>query len=250
MPKKYHWIKLPENFFKRHDIKIIKQMENGEKYVVFYQQLLLESISHEGELRFSDMIPYDERMLATITDTDIDVVRSAMKLLTELGMIEILDDATIYMSELQKMVGTNDGAERVRKHRERKKIELLEDVTKCNVTVTLPSISNSNSISNSKSNNKAFIIPTIEEVKEYANSRNRPDIVQKFYDWYSTSEWKDKDGKHIKNWKLKFLSWESRTPAPIKTNAQKEIPVLVSENAIPCPDDVKEKLTKFLGGGE
>lgn len=149
MANKFYWLKLQKDFFKRHDIRIIESMENGEKYVLFYLKLICESISHDGELRFSEFVPYNETMLASVTDTDIDVVRSSMKLLTELGMVQILDDATIFMTECEKMIGKDNTAERVKKHREKKKVEEIEDVTKCNVTVTLPSISNSISISNS-----------------------------------------------------------------------------------------------------
>lgn len=105
MAKKYYWLKLQKDFFKRHDIKIIKAMPNGKEYVIFYLMLLLESIDHEGALRFSDTIPYNDQMLATITDTNIDTVRSAMKILQELNMVEVLDDCTIYMREVYKMLG-------------------------------------------------------------------------------------------------------------------------------------------------
>lgn len=55
--KKYYWLKLKRDFFKRHDIRIIEKMQNGKDYVLFYLKMLLESIDHEGELRFSDAIP-------------------------------------------------------------------------------------------------------------------------------------------------------------------------------------------------
>lgn len=123
---RYYWFKLKEDFFKRHDIKIIKSMPNGKDYVIFYLQLLCESLSHDGNLRFSDTIPYDEHMLAVITDTNIDIVRSAMKLFTELKMIEILDDKTIYMKTLQNMVGnTTIGAEK-KQIQLQKRAELIE----------------------------------------------------------------------------------------------------------------------------
>lgn len=240
MAKKYHWLKLPENFFKRHDIKIIKQMDNGEKYVIFYQQLLLESISHEGELRFSDLIPYDEKMLSIITDTDIDIVRSAMKVLTELGMVQILDDATIFMTDMEKMIGRDNGTERVRKHRERLKLSTSSDVTECNVTVTLPS--NSNSISNSNSKSNKSKTPTYAEVIEYAEQRGRKDLAKLFFDYYEAGNWKKKDGKPVIAWKQQFITWESHNPAPVKTAAQKEIPVVVSENAVEMPEEVRKKM--------
>lgn len=105
-PKKYYWLKLDKNFFKRHDIRIIEAMPNGKDYVLFYLKLLVESVSHDGKLRFSDAIPYDENMLATITNTNVDVVRSAIKVFTQLQMIEIMDDKTVFMAEVKNMTGS------------------------------------------------------------------------------------------------------------------------------------------------
>jgi predicted phage replisome organizer len=69
-------------------------------------KLLLESVDHEGSLRFSDTIPYNEQMLSVVTDTNIDIVRSAMKLFIELQMMTVLDDQTIYMNEVEKLIGS------------------------------------------------------------------------------------------------------------------------------------------------
>ena len=104
--KKYYWLKLKRDFFKRHDIRIIEEMPNGKDYILFYLKLLLESIDHEGTLRFSDTIPYNEQMLSVVTNTNIDVVRSAMKIFAELHMIDIFDDLTIYMTEVEKLIGS------------------------------------------------------------------------------------------------------------------------------------------------
>lgn len=137
--KKYYWLKLKRDFFKRHDIRIIEEMPNGKDYILFYLKLLLESIDHEGSLRFSDTIPYNEQMLSVVTNTNIDIVRSAMKLFIELNMMQVLEDQTIYMSEVEKLIGSavdNDNANRVRRCREKKKQlslqNVTEDITKCN----------------------------------------------------------------------------------------------------------------------
>ena len=103
---KYYWLKLKRDFFKRHDIRIVESLENGKDYLLFYMKLLVESIDHEGYLRFSETIPYDEKMLSTITDTNIDVVRSACKLFGELGMMEWEDDGTLFMNQVQGMIGS------------------------------------------------------------------------------------------------------------------------------------------------
>lgn len=131
---KYYWLKLQRDFFKRSDIMVVENMPNGKEYVLFYLKLLLESISHSGELRFTDTIPYNEQMLATITNTNIDIVRSAMKVFSELNMLEIVEDGTIYMSEVEKMIGSmanNPNANRQRRFRENH-----ASVTECNGNIT------------------------------------------------------------------------------------------------------------------
>jgi predicted phage replisome organizer len=116
--KKYYWLKLKRDFFKRHDIRIIEEMPNGKDYILFYLKLLLESIDHEGSLRFSDSIPYNEQMLSVVTNTNIDIVRSAMKIFIELNMMDILDDQTIFMTEVDKLIGCETKwAEKKRQYR-------------------------------------------------------------------------------------------------------------------------------------
>jgi predicted phage replisome organizer len=133
--KKFYWLKLKRDFFKRHDIRIIEEMPNGKDYVLFYLKLLLESIDHEGSLRFSDTIPYNEKMLSVITNTNVDIVRSAMKLFTELNLIEIFDDQTIFMGEVEKMIGSeSESAERMRRLRQKQRPSLCDgDVQKSDI---------------------------------------------------------------------------------------------------------------------
>ena len=140
--KKYYWLKLKRDFFKRHDIRIIESMPNGKDYILFYLKLLCESVDHEGNLRFSEEIPYNEDMLATVTNTNVDVVRNAIKIFTELKMMDIMDDGTFYMNEVQKMIGVATQDEhtrestrlRVQRHREKKKQALIEGSRYSNVT--------------------------------------------------------------------------------------------------------------------
>ena len=217
---KYYWLQLHKDFFKRHDIKILKQMDNGEKYVTFYLQLLCESISHEGELRFSETIPYNDKMLATITDTDIDVVRSAMKVLTELRMVELFDDDTLYMTECEKLIGKKvTSAERTRKYRERKALE-LEQLEECDVTSLSPYNSNSISLSNSISiyskNNGKNIPPTIEEVVEYCKEKNNGIDGEYFWNYYETRNWKLN--------KVKMSNWHSAVATWVKNEKERQKP--------------------------
>ena len=210
--KKYYWLKLKRDFFKRHDIRIIEEMPNGKEYLLFYLKLLVESIDHEGELRFSDTVPYNEQMLAVITNTNIDVVRSAMKLFIELKMIEVQDDATIYMAEVQKMIGSavdNDNANRQRRFREKQKQIALPERYDC-VTKNNESKSIEKEIDKEKEDikpQKRFAKPTIEDVQAYCAERNKGVDAQKWYDYYSANGWKV--GKNpMKDWKAAVRTWE------------------------------------------
>lgn len=132
--EKFYWLKLKKDFFKRHDIRIIESMPNGKDYILFYLKLICESLDHDGSLRFSESIPYNEEMLSTITNTNPDVVRSAIKIFTELNMMEIMDDGTYFMKEVNKLIGSSSQDEhtrestrlRVQAYRERKREKQLQ----------------------------------------------------------------------------------------------------------------------------
>jgi predicted phage replisome organizer len=166
--KKFYWLKLKRDFFKRHDIRIIEEMPNGKDYVLFYLKLLLESIDHEGSLRFSDTIPYNEQMLSVITNTNVDIVRSAMKLFIELQLIEIFDDKTIFMGEVEKMIGSeSESAERVRRLRQRNKALLCNgDVQKSNTEKEIEKEEDKDidtDIENERKSDSSFAQPTDSE---------------------------------------------------------------------------------------
>ncbi len=141
--KRYYWLRLQNDFFDSSEIQIIEDMDNGRDYILFYLKLLCKSLGKDGHLRLTDTIPYSEKMLAKITNTNIDIVRSAIKVFLKFGMIELLDDGTLYMRELEKMTGVSVQSDqtrestrkRVRAYRERKKNKMLEDSKRyCNVT--------------------------------------------------------------------------------------------------------------------
>lgn len=208
--KKFYWLKLKRDFFKRHDIRIIEEMPNGKEYILFYLKLLLESIDHEGTLRFSDTVPYDEQMLSVITNTNIDIVRSAMKMFIGLNMIEIFDDKTIYMAEVNRLIGSETSvAERVRKHRENQKLlQCNADVTKSNTEIEKErELETDTDKEKEDKPQKRFTKPTIEEVQAYCQERNNNVDAQKWFDYYSSNGWKV--GRNpMKDWKASVRTWE------------------------------------------
>jgi len=219
MAKKYYWLKMKKDFFKRHDIRIVESMPNGKDYVLFYLKLLLESIDHDGALRFSDTIPYDENMLSIITNTNIDIVRSALKLFCELSLVEIMTDQTIYMQEVEKMVGSEtEWAKRKRAFRENKIKDVLEiednaRTKKDNVRQEIE-IEKEIDIELEKdidmgAKKRRFTPPKIDEVAEYCQQRNKGVDAQRFVDFYTAKNWMIGKNKMI-DWQAAVRTWEGK----------------------------------------
>ena len=119
--KKYYWLKLPRNFFGKHYIKILRAKENGELLVLFYMWMLTEAIDHEGRLRYSEDIPYDEEMLAEASGFALHIVTQALQQFTKLQLVITESDGTLFMPKSIEMIGSESAsAQRVREYRERK----------------------------------------------------------------------------------------------------------------------------------
>lgn len=141
--KRYYWLKLKKDFFQQHQIKVLKALPNGRLYALIYLELLAESTTHDGELRYSKMLPYDTVTLASVIDEDKDNVEKAIETLVNLEMVEVLDDGTIYMREIQKLIGSETGkAERMRDYREQKKVENATSLPQCSLENRVQSTEN------------------------------------------------------------------------------------------------------------
>lgn len=124
--EKLYYLKLNKDFFDKHYIKIIESQTNGDKYILFLIKLMCESISHNGYLRFNESIPYDEKMLAALTNTDVDVVRAALTLFKQMEIVEFTEDRTIFIPSVQLLTcSTTEGAERKAEQR-RKKLPMAD----------------------------------------------------------------------------------------------------------------------------
>ena len=264
MSGKYFWLKLKKDFFKRHDIRIIESMPNGKDYILFYLKLLVESVDHDGNLRFSDTIPYNDEMLAVITNTNIDIVKSALEVFINLKMIEILDDQTIYMNEVTRMIGSaagNDNAIRQKRFRDNQKAlkqgTLESSVTKNNASVTECVTDSNESKSKSKSKSKELdniIISPRENLFEMfwaaypqcfrkANKKGCkakfikikdlenifPDIMNSLEMQKRSKQWNEQDGQFIPA-PLTWINQERWTVTDDRTELQQKIDEATEQN--------------------
>ena len=66
----------------------------------------------------------------------------------------------------------------------------------------------STNLKNTKRENKHFIIPTIEEIKNYCNERQNKINPEYFLDYYTARDWKFNNGGKMKDWKATIRNWE------------------------------------------
>lgn len=61
-----------------------------------------------------------------------------------------------------------------------------------------------------KPKTKPFQPPTLKDIENYIAERNCAQVVdaKKFFDYFEAGGWHDSEGKPVKNWKQKLITWE------------------------------------------
>ena len=120
--RKYYYLKLKENYFDDDSIVLLESMQDGVLYSNILLKLYLKSLKHGGRLQLDEDIPYTAQMIATITRQQIGTVERALQIFLKLGLVEVLDSGTFYMSNIELLIGqSSTEAERKRAARLRNK---------------------------------------------------------------------------------------------------------------------------------
>ena len=120
--RKYYYLKLKENYFDDDSIVLLESMQDGVLYSNILLKLYLKSLKHGGRLQLDEDIPYTAQMIATITRQQIGTVERALQIFLKLGLVEVLDSGTFYMSNIELLIGqSSTEAERKRAARLQKK---------------------------------------------------------------------------------------------------------------------------------
>lgn len=116
--KSYYYLKLKEGFFDSLDMKLLQGMKDGYIYSDILLKLYLQSLRQDGRLMYRGIIPYTPEMIATLTNHQVGTIEKAMKVLANMGFIEILDNGAIYMLDIQNFIGkSSTEADRKREYR-------------------------------------------------------------------------------------------------------------------------------------
>lgn len=122
---KFYWLQLREEFFESDEIDWLEEQPNGPAQVLFYLKLCLKSLKTDGLLlrKVGQMlIPYDAEKLAVFTKTDVNTVQCAIVNLKMCGLVEVLEDGTLFLSHLTNLIGSQSvGAMKRQQQRARQK---------------------------------------------------------------------------------------------------------------------------------
>lgn len=273
--RKFYWIKLKKDFMSSDAVDFLMSQKNGAEYVVLYQMLCLMTVKTNGKLERQlneVIIPYDvEKIQRDTKYFNIDTVRTALNLYTNLGLIYKDDNGCLSIADYENLVGSESGsAERVRRFRNLKALHCNSEVTEkkqlCNeLSNTDKEIDkeidkdkdidrlfidkNPKDIRSSSNEEKEqltldetsgaagkkrkqFKKPTVEEIEKFAHELNLTNLdPQYFYDYYESNGWMV--GKnHMKDWKATAKNWNRRQ---FSTSRQRG-------NVIKMPDYMREQV--------
>lgn len=204
--KKYYYLKLKENFFDTDEMIVLESMPDGYLYSNILLKLYLRSLKYDGRLMFNERIPFNSTMLAQVTRHSVGVIEKAMQIFQDLGLVEVLDNGAIYISDIQNFIGksTNE-ADRIREYR--KKIESeksgVQMLYKCTpeIEIELKKEIEPKKELKKKSKKKATEVATLPTLKELEKTFSSP-LAQAVLDWFT---YKQQRGEHYTPIGLKSL---------------------------------------------
>ena len=130
MSRRFYWWKMPCKFFKRHDITILEGATEmvtvpiGSMYSLIYTKLCCESVDHDGELRFSEKIPYDAEMLSSVCNVNPEIMAKALSVLEKYELVQTKDDGTIVMTKMRDMIASETAQARYMRERREEQSKL------------------------------------------------------------------------------------------------------------------------------
>lgn len=124
MGKTYFWLKIQEDFYRQKEMKILRQMERGAIYIIIYQKMLIYSLKNGNRLFYDNLKDTFEEELALIIDEDVEDVKATVEFLKRANFMEYISEDEYALTQVEELTGSeNESTRRVRKHREKKKLE-------------------------------------------------------------------------------------------------------------------------------
>ena len=225
------WIKLTTDMFDNRKIKHLRKLPEGNSIVLIWVMLLTMAgrCNAGGMIFLTENIPYTSKMLADELDFEENTVQLALKALEQFNMI-VTDNGYFVIAgweEYQNIEGMDKIREQNRLRQKQwydRQKELQAPNVRPNVSITQPNATDIDiDIDKEKdkeieiekkskgtgAKRKRFTPPTLEEIRAYCIERKNNVDPQKFYDYFTASDWYDSKGKKVASWKQKIITWEA-----------------------------------------
>ena len=131
--KKYYWLKLNEGFFRDKKMKKLRRIAGGDTYTIIYLKMQLLSLKDHGVLLYEGVEENFAEEVALEIDEEIDNVKVTISFLFNNGLLEEVGEDQYLLPETVKAIGSeSSSAERVRRHRAKKKAKKLSEPSNFN----------------------------------------------------------------------------------------------------------------------
>lgn len=227
---KFYWLQLKEDFFENDEIQWLEEQQpNGRDYAYFYLKLCLKSLKSNGILIRNVgniLIPYDNKKLAELTKIEFDTVCVAMELLKKIGLIKILENGEIYMTQLENLIGSvSKGALKKQQQRALKNVENIIEIEEGGQMSTEVSTKDKDKdkvktktkdkIKDKVKDSEKLLPITLAELIELGKKLNvGKEYCEKFFNYYENTNWINKKGEKITNAKNLFERWVKQDIKP------------------------------------
>lgn len=226
--KRFYWLKLPNDYFKRLDQRKMYRQPNGESMQRIYLKMLLLAVDKDGFIRFQNVFDDLTEEIAEEIFEDVELVERTIAYCKGNGLLEMNELHDFFLPQVLEMTGSEtDSARRMRNYRERKTLQ-SDESSHCydRGRAELETEKKKEKEHTHKENSKErFVAPQVCEVKDYLNLK-RVDYftAEEFISYYASTGWKNKYGAAIADWKALLDSWieRKRPKQEQKEDPQKE----------------------------
>ena len=225
--REVQWVKLSTDLFKNPKINYLRRLPEGDRLALLWVMLLTLAgrCNAGGAIFLTENTPYTPKMLADELGIREKVILSALSHFEQLDMIR-QDSGYIILTGWEEQQNT-EGLEKIReqnrlrkqKQRENQKLHTSRDSHATDIDIDTDTEKETEikeereekalcENANAKKPRR-FIPPTVEEVREYCFQRKSGIDPVRFWEYFDTGGWKDSEGKPVRNWKQKLITWET-----------------------------------------
>ena len=109
--RRFYWLKLPEDFFRRSYIRRLRGREDGDRLVLVYLEMLLAALKTEGVLTADRSEDFTEDLALELYADTADV-ETVLDYLSEHGKLVNIDDAQYQLTDCEDMTGSETDSAR------------------------------------------------------------------------------------------------------------------------------------------